>query len=1750
MTFDVRRVDQNLQTIAAIESAWDLPELPDEVKLDLAVLATPPVLAEVLTGVNDDLDEAERREPLPTRFDLGFPEPVNPTAYAYNGRETIGRTVAGILNLDPPQAVSRDAALRLKQRLASEGYLNLTPEEVVSPRWLPEYSYAAARMSFDDMTRRFQGNQPGSFSIDQVFDWVDQWLSPRGLYRAAVELDLFWDTEAIRADWGNPFDPESNWGQKWAAWSEDKLNVRKLIDAVTGPIDDLLFPIINWGLMFSGIGEVMGVGRALHLGFKGADAVNDLYRTSKLIMAGADDVARLAGPSWLSGKVARMGKAGQFVSERIMDAWRAKRSVILAKKVNQQVLRAGFVSNVQQWVDSDRGGASISHWTGGQASETVYRTLSNPVMDWAVDMLIYPTNIFKPGMVTGALQAVGRTINKVFYRASSNQHLLHGFDQAVLQHLEELKNAGDEVAAAQLDRYRDLRGGSVRNAIKEVFFDGDDEQMGAAFAYMSISAALDYRARQMADVVTMDPLHTFDSGTQRNWHHFRNMFVPQLRVMDPNNLQSIFRHIAKYGDGATSQAFMGRKAKDYYRRFRQVEEAFLEPDEVRRARGAAVPEGHTRFVGVYDDNDEILIWRRMRDGETFDDDPFFVDIRNDDLLEALGGEGQRIIDGSVQLPETWANRYLVHDEAGNLRYRRLSEAGTFRMLSEEGAQRLRDIARRHNELRSQVFDNLLAEVTPEVVASYMYQVMPTLGNWGKFVEAVDMVNTAANRGDLLNVTLTTPISMSGRRLSAMPMASADPLTSWEQQVGELLLELSENRGLFERLQRSVFAPLARHVDPAQGAFTVALKDTVDKAEALTFAAGAERLVRLANSVRDLRRNGLYDMVADIARTTDDAVTSTTVREILAAQLGEAGLVTDRSAEKAARLIREARRRGLDFDDLEAALLDDLEALDHDPMWSSRFGVATGLPPKRGDSVHARVMTKVRELRRLSEFMATTVEGAPKALVDALDARGYKLVYGVEFAQPPDLDNLIPAFGDIKRRHIAVKTLGDFFSRQDGPMVASLKSRKLKDALVARLRKVENAGKPLNLPNHPGEPSADLRVVMDDLRDILHEHWEQVDNALDTAGDRMWEKFATRAAQAHVAGDINSLASAMGTKLIRALEGRGYSREQATAIYDALQASRALGFRTHGLYAIESTLRGKPIIAQGLRLFGTTQDLKGLKKVGKKAASAGIGSFAGLVTANAVLGDEEAVQSDRGILTRIAAMGVGGALGARGLKSAARLAERIERGDVSPRLIAWNYLGDQLANIRDTARFALSPIFDASRYSEAIVLNQVAELPEGIRNLRINQSPTAWRKARARSYVAKGASRDEARLLAQRDWADLEREFAAAARGQYDFDLESHHETMRRFRSVGVLGFSPTDWMTSTFGHLREAGVDAKAAYETVRNIYTYGMTGRSAAELSMNFVFFPFSFTKKTVGHFAKFFQQDLGRLIVLHDAVATYQLLDEYYDLGQVWQDRLPILQKAHRLNLLAYGIGLGQFGGVNAPILGALGQLPGIDEVVERFPGRDAIVNVFLPQMVRMESMDDTETVWEVFRDMLPVVNDVNTLIGSLVEQGYVVGSDSHMTKEAEQRLGWEEWRTFQEDFERQLAQAGLTWQQAARNPVLGILIDRKRAEIGMKYPAWVQGLGDGIAHSNAIRMELDQRLQFPVEPADEYLIRFNELVRTVEAISGVTFDGAPERIGPHFFDLLRRQAIEYVKEEPTFLRLYNRFYRRLLGDITTEI
>src|SRR5690606_7576586 len=137
----------------------------------------------------------------------------------------------------------------------------------------------------------------------------------------------------------------------------------------------------------------------------------------------AAGVARLHEPSFLSAKLANRGRAGAALSWR-MDAWRPLSCVSLAKKGNQQALTLGLTSKLEQLIESDRGGQSVSHLlTEDRLAEQVYETFSNPLLDWGVDLLLYPTNIFTPGRFAKPAKAFVEQARKGFLKAADNQEL-------------------------------------------------------------------------------------------------------------------------------------------------------------------------------------------------------------------------------------------------------------------------------------------------------------------------------------------------------------------------------------------------------------------------------------------------------------------------------------------------------------------------------------------------------------------------------------------------------------------------------------------------------------------------------------------------------------------------------------------------------------------------------------------------------------------------------------------------------------------------------------------------------------------------------------------------------------------------------------------------------------------------------------------------------------------------------------------------------------------------------------------------------------------------------------------------------------------------------------------------------------------------------------------------------------------------------------------------------------------------------
>ena len=690
-----------------------------------------------------------------------------------------------------------------------------------------------------------------------------------------------------------------------------------------------------------------------------------------------------------------------------------------------------------------------------------------------------------------------------------------------------------------------------------------------------------------------------------------------------------------------------------------------------------------------------------------------------------------------------------------------------------------------------------------------------------------------------------------------------------------------------------------------------------------------------------------------------------------------------------------------------------------------------------------------------------------------------------------------------------------------------------------------------------------------------------------------------------------------------VDGGNYSEDEFRAIWNALKASRKLegGSTVRGLAHMEDYLRSKNTATSVLTVLSRHEAGRFLTpgKFRHGAVSRGlpfVTGFAGSAGAAIDAQDRHPEDSKWGNRFRSGVAGAVGFMAGRGagnmalrgglkarpvMNQVADLDVLREKGFLKtwrPGGPAWrspddvfNYtdwqryahLSDFGANMRDYFRFSLNPVFDISRYVEGMVLSQVVG-GDVAKGLKLNQGPQSYQKMMARRIRTANPKMDlkSAQVHARAEWKRVRSAFMDVAHGRGDFQWENIENMSQWFTSVGIMGFSPQNWMASTFGQLMEAGIDAEKAYEISRKTYTYGMTGRSAAEQSVNFVWFPFSFMKKTVGHFAEWMGSDLTRGVLLHDMVKAYELVDERYDLHDRWRDYAPVLEKIRRINLFGYGLSPGEFGGMNAPLIRGVwhnplsemigGSVRGTAKLVGAVDDldvfKDPIVALLMPQALSAPP-DADEGWWDdvqtLIKRVMPLLSDFSHLLEDIMQQGQVFGralpgGQAALHDEAQIQHAWQEWDEYRQGIVKQLTEGGVSWSSFLRKETTyrgkkmsgSDWVAAKRAELLEKYPAWADSLSGGASSGNKRNLELLSRRENPTIPADVAVAEFvqvEELAkRYLRANDYSTTD--PIFMPPFIHTGMREAAIELVKIYPDFLPIYNRLWSRDYGPITTEV
>jgi hypothetical protein len=1755
--FDVTNLDRTVQAISAVERTWRQPRLPDEARVDLASLpgVTPEGIVGFLQGIDTDLggpqqgaavpeDEDEPQRPRPR---VQFQEPEFGTSGMDQARVYLGDLAGNRVPTDP----TIDAVKRFKLKAIEQGYLEAS-DGVIDDSWSPEYNSLLFEMAMDDYERRLAGDRIGAAPTNRVMDLIHDWTQPTGLLAAATELDLFWDFGAINREF-------SSWGDKFRAIDQAKNPLDfglKLVDALTGPLDDIAVPIINWALIgtgFAGVSATYKAGMFASRYGKAGRVLDGLYRVSGVRTAA--NMKAMSTPSWTAKRLmASSGDLWKAVGGG-MKAWRGNDLVRRTKMVTQAGMRMGFVSQAEDLLPGYQGGWDLA---GDEDNRTLLGAAADSFRDFGLSPLVAPLelalapyNIFNPGSFVGPTGLVSRTASGLYRvtgsapgragigalagAAAGNAFGEDGGDIGLGALIGAAGGAAlpglGRVAGASPALTRTAIGGTIGGGIGYLLDDSKEDGVDA----MDVLAGTMVGALGAAALPFATAANPFRNGVslvgaKSVW----NSYNDEVRARSG-------KYIGHVSDFLQHTSFKPLAENQHVTSwFDKSMRGFLEAED---------PDGFARYMQGWNEDGNFLgavrRYANLADDEEASAMVTFVMLSaaiDHKATLAVGKHSNtawhlhrnkliaqtRIFDtsGSMRLEDLAAAMAANWVDSSPQRFQR--EYTRILETLRANPERALELAENHNKLANESLRDLLdaATLNEDVLMTYLPQAIPTFGNWGKFTEATSEIDTLFARGDLdLAEFLPTlnrwgnPVKGIKDEIKLVDVTRVDATGSMIDAVlGNTAVKLNKNISVLATQQ-------------PRGRMTVMLRDTMSRQQKIQKADELRGLMAIKEGLVKAHHSGL-DVNVILGAGRDAGYTAEQLGGMPLAQLQEivkSATGSTKFSGTMKNLYRYAASQGMSPE----MLMDQIDTVIQRTLDDSAFWASAGLRSAvRGDKEQLvegvdALRFRIKELNESAHYTAAEIdadglirklreagdeEGAQRIeiLRDMLDEKGYKLAHGSEFLQAHAINGM-GGFEDMATRHMHGATIGNFFRGKLPAEARALEERSWRTAMADAL------SERLGLDLHPNDPQ--VTRSLDSLNTLIREMQEDDARMMGTLWQETWWRRRKAALDTSFTPLKPDDAQRHRTKLVQGLIGLGHKEDEALAIAAATPKMRLRRFEDLGLYAIEAWARSEN---QGLWV------LKSAPFVG-----AAVAGYAGWDYASRFGANEDQTRGAQ-VLGGLGGAALGGAFGAGAQKW---LTKPIADS-------RWGYMADELVRIRDAVRFTLSPTFDISRYTEGLMLAQTAaplRRADGTRMaLRLNMTPTGLRRAWKKAEIAKGAHKGPELERAAQNWFDTQRTaFNKAARG--DFDVEAIDSAGRWFRNIGIMGFSPIDWMTAAFAELRlHQGMDPESAYRAVREMYTYGVRGRSAAEMSVNFVSFPFSFQKKALTHIAKWMNDDLSRSILLHDAFKAYEMLDEKYNLDEFWRDHVPALNQLKRLNMFAFGLSPGRLGGINRNAADA---------------GYRTALTLFMPGGFSIRNEEDREELQRVYRRLLPALNDINWMTQDLKEQTLEVGLNG-MTSEAQIRQGFEEFNEYKKAVGRQLDSMGYTWSDLMRKPHLASMkasYEVKRAEIGERYPAWFDRRTKSTQNRVALEMEKKDRLTRAAEDPQEALASDVAMAQMEDflaqlaqelAYRGVDVGSSEwENAPPEVFTTVREFALK-LYGVPGFPSVWRKFYRNEFG------
>lgn len=1890
-------IDQNLQSIRHVEKTWRLPALPDQVKLDLAShpALNPTGISQFLHGIDSDMFAPGQQDPT-NLMNQGAPGlvPVNNVAPyqtlqqdAFTQATTMFNTLR---NLPPADVLDMNAVQRFKMDAISSGMMTAPADGKVDGSWSPELASMQRNMQFEAQDKAYRGDRFGAMATGGpggVLDLLNTWTSPSGLFRAAIDMDLFWDFGQI----GKEF---SSWGDKWqkVGNSDGILDFGKnLFDAMTGPIDDIVVPALNLALLFSGLGAGANFARLGMLGaaegaaesFSFASKLYQIPLVSKVfpslntVEKATEAVQGLSEASMTANRLMKGSGIGSKLGEG-MAAWRDLPAVVASKRFTQTGMRLGFVSQAEDKFLPSYKGRGLGDI--GSVASNADRIFKNPVSSTLGEILLMPYTIFEPGTfvdgakslaahgfqflgttpgravagavlgagvgtltgdgsigdvlegaaIGGALGAAAPVVGKVLGKAGElgitvpGRTKLHqvpllskslGYIGDFLEHTSYLPVGDDERLTNVF--YRAMKQKMVDDPEGWAAFDAkarqdgfltafrdhqatDEEGTGAAMSWLLLTSAMDHTAALQARSVGSD-------GWRHRYWIARNKLAAQVRVFDPATTtkeELVWAMVSKdSGRGVGSKkAFEAAMNDSGITDANLAELVGLHNDQARLTMKQLVSHDNLPVAGL-GAKEQFNLRGITGAGEG--------DAKLAAMTDYIAGTLDSFGQWGVYSGQTTALRgHIGAGMFGNARIlapnyggRKLNIIDSMEEMSQVNHA---DQAEWSEGLRTTIFkpegvpieqyrkaggyyNPLAREIDPSrsrftlakmgtkskqdyVVAGHRVQgVSDMFDAWREASRIADRDNQLVVAGGKIG-------SLSDHEMTAYLKGLGFGEETLTGSPGQIIKKLADSDPAGHASSLTDTLHTAQIGDTITVPGASALEGKIVKVEN-----GGENItVELADgsqhSFGEQVRAEMADKGHDWNVVTADPMDPTVVSKIS---------VNPKNKQIIAlrRLNRLARSHGLSVDTaFEHQLQTFMAEFSADPRLVEEYGLAKMFAGKDGRALSGMALLKAqaKALRSEATYRAAEIdmphlieqvrashgEDAAKELeqfVEHTEGQGYKVVYGADFLHPDEVLHQTGLFTDINERHMNAMTLGNFFGRKQPEELRRNVQRARQLGIAQELTRARGGA-----PVGPDDP--DVTYALQHLYEFVLRPQLDVNNQItDNLGHQGWiHRGVTSVRNSYVPRTLTDLGLG-GNKstVMSALVKVGYSDRDAIAVWQGIKAGRYAEFKDMGIAAVEAKLRGNNQVLGMLHVLGGTDEGLRLHNLGKGKA-VGMGALTGFLAGQA--SSDQGDSSARVFTNAMMGAGVGAAGGALVGEAARALMPAMDYGKWS----RWGYMADELANLRDKARFTLSPFFDISRYSHSFYLNQALtprRLEDGSRiALPLNSSPKALERRFMKEFMAGGASRAEAENRASAKFSALTEEFRqsghqAADLSGADLDPDAIDKASQFFQDVGILSYNPTRWMTGTFHNLREAGLDSATAHKAVIEMYHYGTTGRSAAEQSVNFIFFPFSFQKKVIMSTAGWLADDMSRAVLLHDGYKAFELLDKRYDLSAWAEDHLPMLHQLERWNMFAFGLSPGRLGGLNAPLWNAAIGNP----FDRRADHRGLVFNLFGAVGADASGPGAIDALKDLAHKMTPAINDLNYMLDDIKSQGDVMFSKNHQTEAADTRDGYAAWGEFKKGIDQALVSKGAKFSDMMNNTgmaPLKAMYYRKKLDLESQYPGWVASKERAVVKNAVLDVEREQRLGevlYHPDQATPVDAAFYEMERLLGNLKGRF--ASPNQYGlkqqlesqgitdwadtpPDLMDKIRGYAVQQSVKTKGFEMVYNKFYAPIFGPITSKI